>query len=243
MNPFCIDRDCNAIIISNRADRKIFSLFESMGIMTIETIDNPSLPKPVADHPDMSIHPVRKDLFVIDPMVYDYYYEKLSPYRIEIIKASKNLGERYPHDCRLNISRIKNYYIHNSYSDPLLSNLFELESFKKIEVKQGYCKCSTLIINCDTIVTSDKGIYKSLLKNNINSFLIPPGFIKLEGYEYGFIGGVGGLIGSKRLFLSGDPNEFLYGNDLINILNKYSIEPIYVKGLPFVDIGSIICIL
>lgn len=43
------------------------------------------------------------------------------------------------------------------------------------------------------------GIYKTLIKENFDVLLIPFGDIELPGLNYGFIGGVGGMISSNSM--------------------------------------------
>ncbi len=241
-NPFIPLKKVNTILISNRIDESLKSLLKSLDINLLYTIDNPNLAKPVADHADMSVHPVTDKLFIVDNSVYSYYKNLLDPYGIEVISSSTSLTSKYPMDCLLNVSRIQNYYIHNTVTEPSLESQLKSMGLELIKVNQGYSKCSTLILNCDTIVTSDIGIHKTLIQYNINSNLIPQGNIELKGYNTGFIGGCGGMISPDTLVLSGDPRTYLYGEALFKIILDLGIHIEYVSNRKIVDFGSLIII-
>ena len=69
--------------------------------------------------------------------------------------------------------------------------------------------------------------------------LLPYGDIILEGFEYGFIGGVGGMISQDKLALFGDLNHYSYGKEVLKFLNDHNITPIYLKNGKLTDRGSL----
>ena len=60
-----------------------------------------------------------------------------------------------------------------------------------VHVKQGYTRCSSLVIGDNAVITADKSIAKALKADGAEVLSIQPGHIRLEGFEYGFIGGAG----------------------------------------------------
>ena len=61
----------------------------------------------------------------------------------------------------------------------------------KLYGKQGYTRCSSLVIGDNAVITADKSIAKALKADGAEVLSIQPGHIRLEGFEYGFIGGAG----------------------------------------------------
>ncbi|WP_425540163.1 DUF6873 family GME fold protein [Microaceticoccus formicicus] len=242
INPFITKKNIKTILISNKISDKLRLFITNLNINIIESVDNKSLPNPVSDHPDMSIHPINSNVFMVDVNVFSDYQDLLSNYPIDIIPSNDALGEMYPYDSLLNVSRIGNYFIHNNYTSDDLIRWFNNLKFEHLPVKQGYSKCSTLILNCDTIVTSDKGIHKAIISKGLNSYLIPPGGIELKGYDTGFIGGTGGMISPDTLLLSGDLELYEHGEFLKIILDDLKIKAVYPKDEKLVDLGSIILI-
>ncbi len=242
INPYITKKNIKTILISNKISDKLRLFIASLNIDIIESIDNESLPSQVSDHPDMSIHPISSEMFMVDINVFSDYQNLLSNYPIDIITSNDAIGDVYPYDSLLNVSRIGNYYIHNDYTSDDLIRQFNNLKLEHLRVKQGYSKCSTLILNCDTIVTSDKGIHKAIISKGLNSYLIPPGGIVLKGYDTGFIGGTGGMISPDTLLLSGDLELYEHGEILKKILDDHKIKAVYPKDEKLVDLGSIILI-
>ena len=74
-----------------------------------------------------------------------------------------------------------------------------------IDVKQGYSKCSVCICKHNTIITDDISIFNNLLQyDDIKSLLVEKGTVKIDKYDYGFIGGCCGLIDKDLLLFNGD---------------------------------------
>lgn len=150
-----------------------------------------------------------------------------------------SLNSTYPHNVILNALILKNHFIHNlKFTDPTLINL---QSFKKlINVKQGYTKCSCLPVNENAIITSDCDINKKLLIEGFDVLLIPPGDILLQGLDYGFIGGAGGMISDNTMAFFGNLDHYLYGEAVKSFLSKYNVTPLYLKNDKLTDRGSLL---
>ena len=88
---------------------------------------------------------------------------------------------------------------------------------KVITVNQGYTKCSTVVLGNDNFITEDEGIYQALIENGKNCLLIEKGHVKLDGYEYGFIGGAAVFMEQEKVIL-------LLGNIKTDKINNNIIE-------------------
>lgn len=88
-----------------------------------------------------------------------------------------------------------------------------------------------MIVNLNVIIIFDKGIYKKVIENGIDSLFILLGFIKLEEFNYGFIGGCGGLISNNFMVFNGDILMYLDYLSIKNFFKKYNIEILNVVGL------------
>ena len=165
----------------------------------------------------------------------------LSSNEISYTLSENSLGTNYPENIIINALITDNLFVHNlNYTDP---NLLKLQNSKKvINVKQGYCKCSILPLGKNAFITSDKGIYKKLIQEDLDVLLIPPGDILLPSLNYGFVGGVGGMISENKLALFGELNSYAYGKEVYNFLYKHDIEPIALKKGKLIDRGSLLCI-
>ena len=158
---------------------------------------------------------------------------------IKYTLSKGELGKNYPNNIILNALILERFFVHNlNYTD---ENLIKNQKSRiKVNVKQGYTKCSVLPIGNNALITNDKGIYKTLTKENMDVLLIPPGDILLPSLDYGFIGGTGGMISENKLALFGELEHYCFGNDIYKFLYKYDIEVIPLKRGKLMDRGSLL---
>lgn len=221
------------IVVSFKASEAFFNFLEENNISYIKATKNPNLDPRVADHPDLSIFPLDKDNIVVASEVYDYYKEKLSDKNI--IKG-ESVSWKYPLDAIYNIVRFKDYYIHNNYTEKTIEKYFSDNKFKHLMVKQGYTKCSTIVLK-ESILTADYGMYK-VLKDKVRVVLLSDDLIKLDGFDKGFIGGTCGLVGDKLIF-TGDIRKHKSYDLIKRECARENIEILYPET-ELVDLGSLI---
>ena len=114
-----------------------------------------------------------------------------------------------------------------------------LKNKKLITVKQGYTKCSILPISEKAIITNDPSIASALLPFGFDVLKLPYGDILLPGYNYGFIGGCGGVSPKGELLLFGELNNYIYHQEIMRFLLKYDVRPIPLSRGKLKDRGSI----
>ena len=112
-----------------------------------------------------------------------------------------------------------------------------------INVKQGYCKCSICIVDDNSIITSDEGIYKEVIKYGIDCLLIQKGHIDLFELDYGFIGGCSGLISDKTLMFFGDIKKHPDYNKINTFVSSKNKTIISLSDENLLDLGSLIPLL
>ena len=129
------------------------------------------------------------------------YKKELLEYGYEIVKISSPTSAKYPSDIALNALKIGNLICGKlKYVAKEIIEYAKALGFQLIDVKQGYSACSTLVLDDDTVVTADKSIYNALAKAGKRVVLISQGDIKLDGYDYGFIGGASCVIDDTVYF-------------------------------------------
>lgn len=169
------------------------------------------------------------------------FLDRLSSLGVDYILSEKSLNSKYPDDIILNAYITDKYFIHNlKFSD---KNLLKNVQHKfQINVKQGYTKCSILPLRENCAITSDKKIYNTLLNYSFKVLYVPPNDILLPHLNYGFIGGVGGMIDSSTLALYGSLDYFEYGRELYDFLYSLDIKPLYLYDGKLIDRGSILAL-
>jgi hypothetical protein len=189
----------------------------------------------------MSIHPVEKNTLVVAPNVYTYY-KKLESYGIKVIEGINRLKDKYPYDISYNCLNIGEYYLHNSnYTDKNIYEYYLKKGVNCIHIKQGYSKCSVLIVDDNHFITSDKNIANQLDKIGKKVLLINQGFIELIGMNYGMIGGCGGNYSPSDILLTGSLSNHPDCQRIIKFITDAKVNIHYLSQNPISDIGSIYC--
>ena len=109
-----------------------------------------------------------------------------------------------------------------------------------INIKQGYSNCSILHIKEKVVITNDPGIYNILLEHNFDILLLPYGDIILPDFDYGFIGGVGGMISPDTLVFFGSLDHYIYGEEVKTFLKKHNVTPLYLYNGKLIDRGGLL---
>ena len=201
----------------------------------VRTRANKNLLKGLDTHTDILVHPLPSGELVVDRDNFEYY-KKIFPDK-KILPSHSKLSKKYPKDVPLNAFTFKNYFIHNlKFTDKLLLDYYKNSGYEMINIKQGYAKCSSLVTE-DFIITSDGGIYESL-RDFMPIYKIKHGEIRLQNFNYGFIGGASGVLG-KKIFFTGDFSHHSSYEEILKIIKKYNYEIEILSDETIEDYGSI----
>ena len=201
----------------------------------VRTRANKNLLRGLDTHPDILTHPLPSGEIVVDRDNFEYY-KKIFPDK-KILPSHSILSKEYPKDVPQNAFTFKNYFIHNlKFTDKVLLDYYKNSGYEMIDIKQGYGKCSSLVTE-DFIITSDGGIYESL-RDFIPIYKIKHGEIRLQNFNYGFIGGATGVLG-KKIFFTGDLSHHSSYEEILKIIKKYDYEIEILSKDPIEDFGSI----
>jgi hypothetical protein len=195
----------------------------------------------VSGHPDMLIHIIDNDTIMVHKDMDETFVSVLNTIGKTVVFSSGSIGPHYPQDILLNAVNLKHIFIHNTkYSD---NKLLAMVSGKRVVcVNQGYTKCSTAVLNDKAVITSDTGIAKAMESNGIDVLFLSPGDILLPGLNYGFIGGCCGLLDEGIMGFYGNLKNYAYGEEVLNFLKKYKIEPYFLSRGKLIDRGTIFAI-
>lgn len=225
------------LIVDYRIDNEESAYLISMGYTLIICPPSNLLYQAVCGHPDMLMNICGKNIIVHKDMNNEFIQE-LAILNYKVYKSNSTLQKSYPYNVFLNSLCLGDIFVHSiSFTDIKLLAL--IKNKKLINVKQGYTKCSTCIVNDHAIITSDRSIAKTLILEKIDVLLLPPGDILLPGLNYGFIGGATGLIEDKVLAFYGHLDHYLYGKEVLEFLKKHMVEPVFLRNGKLIDRGSI----
>lgn len=157
-----------------------------------------------------------------------------------------DLGCRYPGNIIYNAVCTGKYFIHNlRYTAPGLLEHVRLRfpDIIRVDVRQGYTRCSCLPVDEGSFITSDRGIASALAGHDSDVLLIEPGHISLPGFDYGFIGGCGGGViasGRKTLVFNGDLSRHPDYKKIAAFIKDRGIDTVFFDDFPLEDTGSIL---
>lgn len=237
--------DVDVVIIDKRASDKIKDALKQKKILLIETLPHPDVYQTIAYHPDIMFHHIANNEIVYAPNTPQLLLNELTEIGFNLIKGHAILNNKYPYTIAYNIARVGNYAFHNTkYTDPVVWKLLNERGIQFINVKQGYTKCLTCIINENSIITSDKDIYKKALTVGIDALLIEPdNSIKLEPFDMGFLGGATGLIGKNKLAFAGNIRHHKNFKEIFKFLSLKNVDMVMLNDETLMDLGSIIPIM
>lgn len=222
------------VIVAENFPEKAAEKLKAYG-KVVRTRANKKLLRGLDTHTDILVHPFPKGEIVVDRDNFEYY-KKIFPDK-KILPSHSILSKKYPKDVSLNAFTFKNYFIHNlKYTDKFLLDYYKESGYDLVNIKQGYAKCSSLVTD-DFIITSDGGIYESL-RDFIPIYKIDHKQIKLQNFNYGFIGGATGVLG-KKIFFTGDFSNHSSHEEILKIINKYNYEIEILSDETIEDFGSI----
>ncbi|SNX55002.1 hypothetical protein SAMN05660242_2780 [Thermoanaerobacterium sp. RBIITD] len=238
--PYLPDRKINVAVIDGR-EKKLSNILNRLGIKTVLTEKHNFLYEAISYHPDIILHNAGDGDIVVAPGLSSNFISNLKSLNLNVVFGHNILCRNYPGNIAYNVARLGNYAFHNlRYTDPVLRNILEKKGVKFIDVRQGYTKCNIAIIDEYSFITSDMGIYKIATKNGFDCLLIEQGDIRLEGFDYGFIGGASGLISKDVFCITGDIKYHRNHRKIIDFLKYKNKELIFLTSNQIKDIGSII---
>lgn len=150
------------------------------------------------------------------------------------------LNPNYPAHAIFNGCSTGKYFIHNlKYTAPDLLKAVRAEGQIEVHVAQGYAKCNCVVVDEDSIITADRGIWKAAVKAGMNVLLVERSQVILKGYPYGFLGGASGKVGNKIIF-NGNITRHSDYEAIKRFIESRGLEIVYFEQYRLTDIGSII---
>ena len=202
-----------------------------------------ALQKGIAAHPDMLIFIFDKKLLTSKAYysVAKCQIDEIIKYTgFELVALDEAPSGEYPNDVLFNAVVVGKYLIANMKT--VSKKVIEITSVKgitPINVKQGYAKCSVCKVSDNAVITSDMGIYNTLLdETDLYVLLVREGFVELSGYNYGFIGGSSGCDG-KNVYFCGDLYTHPDGDKIAEFCKLHGKKAVSLSKSKLFDVGTI----
>lgn len=190
----------------------------------------------VSSHPDIFMFQ-HKSLLILAPNTPPAFITELDKRQVRYCWGEALVGSELSDSSQYNCFMAGNALIHrDGFTDKKITELL-LPDNTFIAVPQSYCRCSAIDLG-SFILTSDKGIFKSLQTQSMPVEYIEPAGILLPPYKNGFIGGCCGLC-NGRLYVIGSPSYYKAGDKLILLAKKAGLELVCLYDGPLYDGGGI----
>ena len=155
--------------------------------------------------------------------------------------CKSKVGQRYPENVRLNCLYFgKKLYGKLNAVDPAVLDFCAENGIETVNINQGYARCSTFVITQNAAITADKSLEKALKNNGAEVLLISPGHIRLEGFDYGFIGGAGFTDNGTAYFFGNLAQHPDYERIKLFCKKQHVKIEIVCHEEPLTDIGGVV---
>ena len=163
------------------------------------------------------------------------FYERLKDIP-NAVKGEKDPKDGYPADVLYNAVQIGDRFIclKNALDKKVAEEAKEL---KIVETKQGYAKCNIVQVSENAIITEDENIAAVAEKNGISVLKIKKGYVFLDGYSHGFIGGAT-VRTDKELIFIGDISAHPDFFKIVSFCERFGVKADFIKDFPLTDVGS-----
>lgn len=238
----------NIQLIIDRRMRKIEKeKLKELGYNLIEIRKSSNVYEEISSHVDIFTCKIENKL-IIEPSQYNLLKERLSNIKINIEQGVEKVESKYPYDVKYNVCIIGKNALHNfEYTDTKIKEELIKQGYKLINTTQGYTNCSIAVIDENSAIVTDKGLYKILQKHNVDVLYLDyePDIKLLIENEYskrkGFIGGAISRIGNN-VIIFGDLSKIDKKNNIREFITSRKLNILEFKELDVVDYGGCVAL-
>ena len=230
------------IIIDERMRKIEKDKLKELGYELIEIKQSRNVYEEISSHVDIFTCKIGHKI-IIEPIQYKTIKEQLL-YEIDAEKGTEKLEEKYPNDIKYNVCTIGKKALHNfQFTEPKIKKELIKQGYELINTTQGYTNCSIAVIDKNSAIVTDKGLFKILQKHNIDVLYLEYDLdIKLlneNGYSKrkGFIGGAISRV-ADEVIIFGDLNKIDEKEKIRRFISSKGLKIIEFKGLDVIDYGG-----
>lgn len=239
-----MNRNLPLVIIGCDAPQEVISRLEKLGFALCVLERDARLPKATASHADMLILSICNTLFCSRDYLNNNatVFSLMKSYGYDIVPVDDKITNTYPHDIPLNLALVGKYLFGklDSASKQVL-DFSEQKGIQNVFIKQGYAKCSMVVLGTSAIITADSSIEITAKNAGIDVLKIEnsPSAVKLVGYKYGFIGGACGVY-ENTVYFTGDIRMHPNYIDIMSFCKKHGFDVVSLCDGQLTDVGGII---
>ncbi len=213
--------------VSQIISDEIRNNLNSLGVETIDAPECKSLNSELRFHPDIILN---------NPTEGIWFSAGETNVNNLLTKGQSELNNKYPMDCIYNCFIIDSVLYGGKNIAPEISEYAE----RQVKIAQGYTKCSTVILNSESFITSDVSVYKALTNEGKNVLKVTNEGILLNGFSCGFIGGCTGVLGDKTLSITGNARFLTDYDSIVGFCANIGYKVISLSNEMPYDYGGIL---
>ena len=208
----------------------------------IQLPPHPTLPTPVASHPDML-------LFFTEEAIYcEKSYAQIAKDELACLSATlsiklryitEELGNYYPFDVKLNAAPVgSRLFCHPLHTAEELRNH---PAYNVVPVRQGYAKCSVLPVGDSALITEDPSIARAARKNQTDVLQVRHGAVGLNEYSTGFLGGSASFApfgNIQEILFCGSLDSHPDAESIRSFCEARGFETVSLSEEPLYDVGT-----
>ena len=230
-------------VLLGKCDKDIICYLKTYGFEIEILFDNHKVDKRLINHCDLSLLKINEQIFVVERT---QTRAKTILHNLDKTVISIDMQEKadYPSDCILNFVVVGRYILGCQKAiTECIKSIIDNNKLVFKSINQGYAKCSTIVLNDHSVITDDESVFRAVKEFGIDCLLITKGDVKLDGFNYGFIGGASFVDEQERkVFFFGDITKH---SDYIRIkefIENKSYYLHYIPGKQLTDIGGAVII-
>lgn len=235
------------LIIDKRMRKTEKEKLRELGYNLIEINKSSNVYEEISSHVDIFTCRINSKL-IIEPSQYKMLKEKLPTSKFNVERGIEKVESKYPYDVKYNVCIIGENALHNfEHTDTKIKEELIKQGYKLINTTQGYTNCSIAVIDENSAIVTDKGLYKILQKQKVDVlYLDYQPDIKLlteNGYSKrkGFIGGAISRI-ENTVIIFGDLNKIDKNDKIRDFIMSKGVKILEFKGLDVIDYGGCVAL-
>ena len=238
-----LPRSCSAVLYGQKYAEFLEEPLKKRGIRSILVPDNRSVDPRLSGHVDLMVFHAGGERLFLAPQLRDSFLARELEKEGAILSfPSQVQGKNYPEDAMMNICSVGNSAFLNprSAAKEIVDFLTNDSERNLIQCKQGYSRCAICPVDGSALITADRGAAKAAERAGLSVLLISDGFIQLEGFPYGFIGGASFKISEHELAFTGTLDGHPDRDRILSFLLERKVKPVFLTERSIFDIGSAI---
>ncbi|MBE6754929.1 MAG: hypothetical protein E7555_00495 [Ruminococcaceae bacterium] len=232
-------KQVNKVIIGADYNEEIYKNLQNLGVEPIFTTKSTNVRQGIQNHADLVLCPLTTDEFLVTKEQ-KLLKNKLISLGYNALTIDEDLSQDYPNDVFLNCVIIGKHIFYNPKTvSAKIHDFIRNNDLIEVSVRQGYTKCSIAPVSIDSFITDDISIGSRGAEFGFDVLVINKGDIRLQNFDYGFIGGATGKIAEDKMVITGKAENLSDCDKIKSFLFKYDVELIELTNGAVEDIGSI----